>query len=134
MFRQTDPIDPHIPICPERSADAEKQEDAHGAEEGNVRYESVHGPSHLPGIANAEKKQADGDLHERESDECLYPIGPADDLEQPPLRSSQVVLVPSQSREDFSRDQSGANHRRQLNQGHEISCLCAKDEGLLLEW
>ena len=77
-------------------------------------YESVHGSSHLPGVAYAEKKQADRDLHECESDERLYPIGPADNLEEPSLRRSQIVLVPSQSRENFRRDQSSAEQRRQL--------------------
>ena len=115
MLRQTDSIDPHIPICPEGSADAEEQEDAHGGEQGNVCYESVHGPSHLPGIAYAEKEQANRDLHEREGDERLYPIGPADNLEQPSLRSSQVVFVPPQSHENFRRDQASANDRRQLS-------------------
>ena len=81
MLRQTHSIDPHIPVCSEGSADAEEQEDADGGEEGNVCYEGVHGSSHLPGVPDAEKKQADRDLHECESDECLYPIGPADDLE-----------------------------------------------------
>ena len=81
MLRQTHSIDTHIPICSERSADAEEQEDAHGGEESDVCYESVHGSSHLPGVAYAEKKEADRDLHECEGDECLYPIGPADNLE-----------------------------------------------------
>ena len=56
MLRQTDSIDPHIPICSERSADAEEQEDAHGGEQGNVCYKSVHGSSHLPGVHNAEEE------------------------------------------------------------------------------
>ena len=114
MLRQTDSIDPHIPICSERSADAQEEEDADGGEQGNVCYESVHGSSHLPGVAYTEKEQANRDLHEREGDERLYPIGPADNLEQPSLRSSQVVLVPSQSHENFRRDQASANDRRQL--------------------
>ena len=81
MLRQTHSVDPHIPICSERSADAEEQEDAHGAEQGNVCDENVHGSSHLPGVAYAEKKQANRDLHECKGDECLYPIGPADNME-----------------------------------------------------
>ena len=132
MLRQAHSIDPHIPIRFEGSADAEEQENAHGGEEGNVCYESVHGLSHLPGVAYAEKKQADRDLHECESDECLYPIGPANNLEQPSLRSSQVVLVSSESREDFRRDQSSANQRRQLIKVTR-SVPMRKDEGLLLQ-
>ena len=81
MLRQTDSIDTHIPVCSERSADAEEQEDAHGGEKGNVYYNSVHGSSHLLRVHDAEKEEANRDLHEREGDERLYPIGPADNLE-----------------------------------------------------
>ena len=131
MPRQTASIDTHIPICPERSADGEEEEDADGGEEGNGCYESVHGSSHLLGIHDTEKEEADGDLHERESDEGLYPIGPAENLEEASLRRSQEVFVPSQSCKDFRRDQPSAEHRGQLIKVIG-SVLVRKENGLLI--
>ncbi len=68
----------------------------------------------MPGVYYAEEEQADGDFHECESNEGLDPIGPAQDLEQSSLCSSQVVLMSSQSVENFRRNQSSANQRRYL--------------------
>ena len=56
MIRQTHSIDAHIPVCSERSADSEEQEDAHCGEESNAHYESIHPPNHVLGVHNAEKE------------------------------------------------------------------------------
>ena len=114
MSRQTYPIDAHVPVCSERSTDAEEQEDAHGGKSSNARHESVHASIHMLGVYDPEEKQTDGDLHKRQSDECLDPVGPADDYEESSLRRRQVVLVSSQAIDNLGRDHSGAEHGRHL--------------------
>ena len=61
------------------------------------------------GVHNAEKKQANGYLHECERNECLDPVGPADHMEQSSLRGIQVVLMSSQSVDNFRSNQSRAD-------------------------
>ena len=101
MIRQTHSVDIHIPVRSEGSADSKEQKYAHCGKQSNARYESVHPTNHMLGVHNAEEKQANRNFHERESDESLDPVGPADHLEYSSLCRIQVVLMSSQSVQNF---------------------------------
>ena len=88
---QTSPVDANIPICLQRSADANEEKDGDSSEEDHEGYQAPHKISHFPRIRDPHQEQADCDFREHQRDECLNPIGPTDHTDDPALRVGKII-------------------------------------------
>ena len=107
--------DADVPIRLERSTDPQEQENAHGGEKSGESNQPIQRQPDPPRVHDAQQEEADGDLGQRQRDERLDPIRPADGQEIPLLREGEVELVAAQSADgDLAGDQGGADDGGEL--------------------
>lgn len=119
-FREAFPVNADVPVCSQRSTQAQEKETADCRNQDVGRDQRIH--EDLVGfvVLDAQKEKTDGYLGEHDDDEGLHPVDPADDVEPSPLVRLQIVHVSSQAIEHFSRHESKAYEVDKLADDHNV--------------